>query len=400
MKRLEGKHILLGVTGSIAVYKACEMLRILQRLGAEVKVVMTAAAQKFVAPLTFETLSRHEVILQLFPEHRVVKTRHISVAEWADAVLVCPATANLVGKVASGIADDFLTTAIMASRAPVIFAPAMDYEMVQNPIYLSNCQRLKDLGYLFVATEEGDLASGAKGPGRLAEFHRILDVTKKAVLGSDSFTGKKVVVSAGPTREAIDPVRYISNHSTGKMGFALAEEAALRGADVTLISGPTQLQPFEGIDFIPIQTACEMAEAVHNTWSTADVLIMSAAVADYKPADASSQKLKKESVNYSLQLTRTEDILQSVSKKKEGKVLVGFALETEDGENRAQDKLKSKNLDLICLNHPDAGFGEETNQVSLIDKTGEIQSLEKMPKWQVAEQILNRVEKYLHSEDG
>ncbi|MFH1943457.1 MAG: bifunctional phosphopantothenoylcysteine decarboxylase/phosphopantothenate--cysteine ligase CoaBC, partial [bacterium] len=278
-KRLQNRRILLGVTGSIAAYKACEILRLLLREGAEVQVVMTSAAQRFVAPLSFETLSGHEVITELFPDHRVVKTRHVSVAEWAECILICPATANVVGKAASGIADDFLTTAVMASRSPVVFAPAMDFQMVQNPITVSNCEKLTALGYRFVSPESGELASGAKGPGRLAEPHRILASVKSVLLGTDRLKGKKVLVTAGPTREFLDPVRCLTNRSSGKMGYALAEEAALRGAEVTLVSGPASLTAFEGVRVERIQTAEEMALVVFKEWKRQDVLIMAAAVA-------------------------------------------------------------------------------------------------------------------------
>ena len=401
-KRLEGRRILLGVTGSIAAFKACEILRILQREGAEIRVVMTRAAQHFIDPLTFETLSGHEAITDLFPGNRVVKTRHISVAEWAECILICPATANVIGKVASGIADDFLTTAMMASRCPVIFAPAMDYQMVQNPIYLSNCEKLKGLGYKFIATEEGELASGAVGQGRLADYGRIFDGVKATLFGSDSLNGIKVLVTAGPTREALDPVRYLTNHSSGKMGYALAEEAVLRGAEVTLVSGPTDLRPAGSINLVKVKTAEEMAESVKMMWKHSEVLIMAAAVADYRPVERSSKKIKKAAASkWSLQLEKTEDILSNISKKKDGKIVVGFALETEDGEKRAKKKLVDKRLDLICLNNPleeGAGFGGDTNRITLIDREGRSESLPLLPKWEVAGKILDRVESFMEKD--
>ena len=400
-KRLEGKRILLGVSGSIAAFKACEVLRLLQRHGAEIRVVMTRAARHFIGPLTFETLSGYEVITDLFPRHRVVKTRHISIAEWAECILVCPATANVIGKVASGIADDFLTTAVMASRCPVIFAPAMDYQMVRNPIYLSNCEKLKDIGYKFIATEEGKLASGAEGQGRLADYGRILDGVKSALFGSDSLNGIKVLVTAGPTREALDPVRYLTNHSSGKMGYALAEEAVLRGAAVTLVSGPSEIQPVGNINLIKVESADEMAKAVKKAWKSCDVLLMAAAVADYRPVERSSQKIKKAAGEWSLQLEKTEDIVSSISQKKDGKIVVGFALETEDGENRAKKKLVDKRLDLICLNNPleeGAGFGGDTNRITLIDSMGHSESLPLMSKWEVAATILDKVESLMEKD--
>lgn len=400
-KRLEGRRILLGVSGSIAAFKACEVLRLLQRHGAEIRVVMTRAAQHFIGRLTFETLSGHEVITDLFPKHRVVKTRHISIAEWAECILICPATANVIGKVASGIADDFLTTTVMASRCPVIFAPAMDYQMVSNPIYLSNCKKLKDIGYKFIATEEGKLASGAEGQGRLADYGRIFDGVKSALFGSDSLNGIKILVTAGPTREALDPVRHLTNHSSGKMGYSLAEEAVLRGAEVTLVSGPTELRPVDGINLIKVESADEMARAVNKAWKSCHVLLMAAAVADYRPVERSSQKIKKAAGEWSLQLERTEDILSHVSKKKDEKIVVGFALETEDGENKAKQKLVDKRLDLICLNNPleeGAGFGGDTNRITLIDREGQSESLPLMPKWEVAGKILDRVESLMEKD--
>lgn len=400
-KRLQSQHILLGVTGSIAAYKACEVLRQLQREGADVRVVMTDSAQEFIGPLSFETLSGHEVITELFPRYRVVKTRHISVAEWANCILICPATANIIGKVASGIADDFLTTTVMASRSPVIFAPAMDYQMVQNRIYLSNCEKLKNEGYRFVESEEGDLASGARGPGRLADYDRILHGVKLALLGSESLKGKRILITAGPTQESLDPVRYLTNHSTGKMGYVLAEESVLRGAEVTLVSGPTYLQPIDGIIFKPVMTADEMSRIVLEEWERNDVLIMAAAVADYRPSETSPQKIKKGSGEWMLKLEPTRDILLQVSQKKAGGIFVGFALETEDEEARAKQKLNEKGLDLICLNNPlekGSGFGGDTNRVVLFDRRGNKDSLPLMPKWEVSQKILDRVEILLNQE--
>ena len=395
---MQDRRVLLGVAGSIAAYKACEVLRMLQREGAEVRVVMTKAAQKFVAPLSFETLSGDEVITELFPSHRVVKTRHVSMAEWAECILVCPATANVVGKVASGVADDFLTTVIMASRAPVVFVPAMDYQMVQNPVYLFNCEKLRQWGYGFVDSEERVLASGARGPGRLADYDRILDGVKSVLLGSDRLRGVRVLVTAGPTRESLDPVRYLTNRSSGKMGFALAEEAALRGAEVTLVSGPTTLRSFEGVRVRKVQTAEEMAATVEEAWKDHQVLLMAAAVADYRPAERHPQKIKKGDSEWLLPLERTEDVLTKVGKQK-GKIVVGFAVETEEGEKRAAQKLKEKGLALICLNNPleaGAGFDVDTNVVTFIDKKGKTESLPLMPKWKVAQKILDRVEAFLN----
>jgi phosphopantothenoylcysteine decarboxylase/phosphopantothenate--cysteine ligase len=397
-ERLENLRILLGVTGSIAAYKACEILRLLQKEGAEVRVVMTAAARRFVSPLTFETLSKQEVITELFPEGRVVKTRHIGAAEWAQCMLICPATLDCIGKVASGIADDFLTTAVSASRAPVLFAPAMDFEMAGNAIYLANCEKLRTLGYRFISPEEGELASGASGLGRLARPERILDAIRCTVLGTSTLKNRRILVTAGPTRESLDPVRYFSNHSSGKMGLAIAEEAFLRGAQVTLVSGPTIFRCMDGIRQIQIQTAKEMAEAVHQEWKHSDVLVMAAAVADYRPESASNQKIKKNRSGITLRLESTEDILMSAASTKGSRIVVGFALETENGVDNAFQKLQEKKLDLICLNNPLAdgsGFGSDTNQITLIDGNRNIRELSVLPKWEAARHLLDAVENFL-----
>ncbi|MBN2028980.1 bifunctional phosphopantothenoylcysteine decarboxylase/phosphopantothenate--cysteine ligase CoaBC [bacterium] len=393
-KRLEKRHILLGITGSIAAYKVCEVLRLLQHQGAEIQVVMTESAQHFITPLTFETLSDHEVITDLFPSHRTVKTRHVSMAEWADCILICPATANIIGKIASGIADDFLSTVVMASRSPVLFAPAMDYQMVRNSIYLSNCEKLEKLGYRFISPEEGELASGAVGPGRLADIRRIIESVKKALLGSDNLKQVRILVTAGPTQEFLDPVRYLTNPSSGKMGYAIAEEASLRGADVTLISGPTDLQTFQNIRLIEIKTAEELARVTKKEWKDHQVLIMAAAVADFRPLKLSRKKIKKETAEWVLQLEQTEDILKSIGEKKGDRIVVGFALETENAERHAIQKLHNKKCDLICLNNPDgpgSGFGQDTNRITLIDAKENVEHLLLMEKWQVAQHILDRV---------
>lgn len=396
-KRLDGKHILLGITGSIAAYKAVDVLRRLQKEGAEVRVVMTEATQKFIAPLTFETLTGAEVVTTMFPAQRTIRTRHVKWAEWADCLLICPATANLVGKIASGIADDFLSTIVMASRAPVIIAPAMDYEMVQNRIYLDNCKKLTDYGYIFVDTQEGELASGAVGPGRLAEPPAILDSVYGAILGNETWKGKKVLVSAGPTREALDPVRYLTNHSSGKMGFAMAEAAFLRGAEVTLVSGPTDLRVRKEIERIDVVTASEMTDAILSRWPEQDILIMSAAVSDFAPIETSGQKIKKGDT-LQIALKKTTDILGALAEHPHQGIKVGFALETENGEANALEKLKSKKLDLICLNQPDGkttGFGTETNQITLLDKTGSRNVLPLMTKWAAAEAILDHIDSWV-----
>jgi phosphopantothenoylcysteine decarboxylase/phosphopantothenate--cysteine ligase len=393
-KRLEGKSVLLGVTGSIAAYKACEVLRALQREGADVRVLMTEAARRFVAPLTFETLSGHEVITELFPDHRTVTTRHIAVAEWADCILVCPATANAVGKAASGIADDFLSTVILAARSRVVFAPAMDFRMVTNPVYLENCRKLISLGFGFVQPQEGHLASGATGSGRLADTDSIMDGVRSALLGSSRLSGRLILVTAGPTREPVDPVRCLTNRSSGKMGFALAESAALRGASVTLVAGPVPLHPFMGIKTVRVETAAEMAEAILSEWPSHDALVMAAAVADFRLKKNPKNKIKK-SDTLTLELEATRDILSACGRNKGARIAVGFALETENGVENAREKLQSKNLDLICLNDPSepgSGFDSDTNRVICIDRDGKAEEWPLLPKWSVSDRIMDRLE--------
>ena len=394
-ERLLNKKVLLGVTGSIAAYKACTVLRTLQSLGAEVKVVMTESAQKFITPLTFETLTQNEVVTELFPSNRTVKTRHISYAEWADLILVCPATANIIGKVASGIADDFLTTVIMASRVPVMFAPAMDVHMVNNKIYSTNCKKLAALDYIFLPTAQGKLASGLSGQGRLVDHHLIVNHVIKAVLGNTHLKGKKVLVTAGPTREYLDPIRYISNQSSGKMGYALAEAAVLRGAEVCLISGPSQLTPMDYIDYIEVETSEQMAAAVFKQYEDCHAVIMAAAVADFTSGRISQHKIKKKSEEFNLKLKKTVDILSQLGENKKGRILVGFSLETDNGEQNSIMKLQQKNLDMICLNNPryeQGCIGTETNKITLCYPHKKNKELPEMPKWQAAEKILDEIE--------
>ncbi len=398
MKRLDDRRILLGVTGSIAAYKACGFLRLLKKEGADVRVVMTEAATHFVHPLTFETLSGNEVILGLFPEHRVVKTRHISTAEWAECILVCPATANSIGKMASGIADDFLSTMVMASRSPVLLAPAMDARMVRHPAYVQNCLKLKSFGYRFIEPESGELASGLAGCGRLAGFDRILHAVRMVLLGTDGLKDKRILVTAGPTREPVDPVRFISNRSSGKMGFALAEEACMRGARVTLVHGNASFRAPEGVRTIVCETAGDMSDTVKAEWPGHDILAMAAAVADYRPDSVAEQKIKKNGDRFVLGLEKTADILQEAAAEKAGRLVVGFALETENGEKNALEKMTKKNLDLVCLNSPfDAGSGFETDttQITLFDRSGGKTPLPLLPKREAAARIWDAVEKLL-----
>ena len=383
------------MTGGIAAYKACDVLRRLQREGAEVRVAMTTSAKKFVTPLTFETLSRNEVACEMFPARRTVVTRHVNWAEWAECILVCPATLNCMGKAASGIADDFLTTTIAAARCPVVYAPAMDLQMAANAVFLANCEKLKALGNGIVMHESGELASGAEGPGRLARPERILDGVRTALLGSKRLKGFKVLVTAGPTVEPIDPVRFISNRSSGKMGLALAEEASLRGAGVTLVSGARFAHVMDGIQFLHADSASGMADTVRSEWERHDVLIAAAAVADYRPVAVSARKIKKGPEEMVLNLERTVDIVREAAAVKGDRIVIGFALETENGVENALLKLKDKNLDMVCLNHalePGAGFGTDTNRITLIGRDRQVVDLPLLPKWEAARSILDAVE--------
>lgn len=399
---LAGKHILLGVTGGIAAYKSAWLVREFVKAGAEVQVVMTRAATQFVTPLTLSTLSRREVIVEMFspsPDQTTAQwTKHIDLALWGDVMLIAPATANTIAKIAHGLADDFLSTLVLAIRCPLMLAPSMDVDMLQNEITQRNISSLKETGCFIVDPEAGELASGLTGPGRLPE----LDVLIKAVDGllekiHLDLQGKRVLVTAGPTQEPIDPVRYIANRSSGKMGFAIARAAALRGAEVTLVSGPVTLKTPRNTTRIDVNTAVEMKLAVEKEFPSADVVIMSAAVADFAPAALEQQKIKRNAhagEDYTVQLRRNPDILKSLGEKKTRQVLVGFALETENGVANAREKLSSKRLDAIVLNNPNdegAAFGTDTNIVTVITAAGKVEQLPRMSKFDVANELLNRV---------
>jgi phosphopantothenoylcysteine decarboxylase/phosphopantothenate--cysteine ligase len=391
---LSGRRIILGVTGGIAAYKACEIVRGLKKRGAEVIVIMTASAQKFVTPLTFETLSENEVIAEMFPAQKVVKTRHISLAQWPDLFLIAPATANLIGKIASGICDDILTTVLSSTKAPILLSPSMNVNMYENPILQENIKKLKGYGYIFIEPEVGDLACGTIGKGRLPAVEIILKEVEKILAKKKDLEGKSILITAGRTEEPIDPVRFLSNRSSGKMGYALAEEAKERGANVTLISGPASLPPPVNINFVQVKTGQEMFEAVKKHFAKTDCLIMTAAVSDFSPALYQTAKIKKEEKELVLKLKPSVDILKEMGKRKGKKVLVGFSLETENEIPNAKNKLKEKNLDLIAVNNPkepNAGFEVDTNIVTLIDKKGKVEKLPLLPKREVAEKILDKV---------
>jgi phosphopantothenoylcysteine decarboxylase/phosphopantothenate--cysteine ligase len=399
---LKGKHIILGVTGGIAAYKMPWLVREFIKGGADVQVVMTRNATQFVTPLTFATLSKREVIVEMFPSNpdqaTMQWTRHIDLALWADMMLVAPATANTIAKIAHGMADDFLSTIVLALRCPLAIAPAMDLDMYQNETTQRNIDALSETGCFIIPPETGELASGLSGPGRLPEPDKLLALVESILEKShQDLKDKRVLVTAGPTREPIDPVRYVGNRSSGKMGFALANAAAQRGAQVTLISGPVMLKTPRNVRRIDVQTACEMLEATQKEFTLSDVVVMAAAVADYAPSTQAEQKLKREahpSETFTLTLKRNPDILKSLGEQKTMQVLVGFALETNDGIVNAQKKLKSKNLDAIVLNNPleeGAGFETETNIVTVITADGTMAELPKMSKFDVANEILNRV---------
>lgn len=403
---LKNKHIVLGVTGGIAAYKSCYLVREFKKAGADVKVIMTEAATKFVTPLTFSTLSEHETAVDLWDKNQSTKseigTRHIDLATWADVFLVAPASAHTVAKMTYGLADNLLTVIALACRAPIVLAPTMDADMFLNETTQKNLTILRERGFFVIPPAEGEHASGLHGPGRLPEIETIVQYVD-GVLGKShqDLQSVPVLVTAGPTFEPIDPVRFIGNRSSGKMGFALARAAAMRGATVTLVSGPAHLETPRHVHRIDVATAAEMQKAVLEHAPEAKVIIMAAAVSDFRPEKPSGQKIKKDEAGDApvVRLTRSADILKSLGQKKNGGVLVGFALESEHEIEHAREKLKQKNLDLIVLNSlkdEGAGFGIDTNIVTIIDTDGKEERLPKMSKFDVANSILDRVSARLH----
>ena len=396
---LIGKRIVLGVTGSIAAYKAVSLLRTLLREGATVQVVMTQSATKFVTPLTFEVLSGHPVSTDVFKAHQEMK--HLSLPEQADAIVIAPATANCLAKSALGLGDDLLSTMLLTAQCPLILAPAMDGGMWMHPSVTEHVRTLRARGTTVVDPEEGPLASGRIGQGRLAEESRILEAIHAALAPQRDWQGHRILVSAGPTQEPIDPVRFISNRSSGKMGYAIAEAAQARGAQVVLVTGPTALLAPRGVEIVSVATAEEMTKALsaHLAWSTA--VIMAAAVADFRPKNPALQKMKKqERTDQTLDLERTTDILASLSAQRTTQLMVGFAAETTDLIAHAKDKLQAKGLDLIVANNVStegAGFGSDRNAATLIDRQGAITELPLMPKQALADAILNRAQELLRN---
>lgn len=387
-------NVIVGVTGGIAAYKAAELVSLLGKQGHDVRCIMTEAAKQFITPLTLQTLSGNPVYTELFalsqdPEWNV---EHIGLAHWADCMLIVPATADFIGKVANGMADDLLSTCVMATSVPVYFAPAMNDQMYANPIVQRNIELLQAAGYRFIDPVDGNLACGTSGKGKLAAPAKMVDVIND--LREQDLAGMRFVITAGPTREALDPVRFLTNHSSGKMGYALARQAAHRGADVVLISGPVQLEVPNGVTCIPVVTAQQMFEVVQEQYADADVIIKAAAVADYRPKTIATQKIKKTDEDFVLPLERNVDILAWLGKHKTKQILVGFAAETNDIEQNAIGKLQRKNLDFIAANDVSAshsGFGKDTNQVTLYGADGSVIAFPILSKEETADRILDQI---------
>ncbi|BDG48101.1 bifunctional phosphopantothenoylcysteine decarboxylase/phosphopantothenate--cysteine ligase CoaBC [Parageobacillus sp. KH3-4] len=395
------KNILLCVTGGIAAYKAAALTSQLTQRGANVKVMMSESACKFITPLTFQALSRNEVYIDTFDEKNPAVIAHIDVADWADLVLVAPATANTIGKLAHGIADNMITTTLLATKAPVWIAPAMNVHMYEHPAVQANIETLYRFGYRFIEPSEGYLACGYVGKGRLEEPEKIIENIEAYFASRTPFLkGKKVLVTAGPTREKLDPVRFFSNRSTGKMGYAIAEAAARFGAEVTLVSGPTELEAPANVETVRVESAQEMYEAVMERFPHVDIVIKAAAVADYRPKHVFAKKMKKQPGDYVIEMERTTDILKTLGEQKTSQILVGFAAETDHVEEYAKQKLESKQLDMVVANNVSeegAGFAGDTNIVTIFKRDGSVRSLPLLPKKQVAEEILKEIYQYIEA---
>lgn len=390
---LNGKEIVLGVTGGIAAYKAVELLRLLTKAGANVHVIMTHGATEFVTPLTFQTLSMNPVHTELFNLISEQEIGHISLADRADLFIIAPATANLIGKIANGIADDMLTTTVMAAKAPVLIAPAMNVNMYENPIYRENEEKLRRLGYLFSEPVSGPLACGWEGKGKMQDPQAIFEQAL-SILAKKDLEGENVLITAGPTREELDPIRFISNHSSGKMGYAIARAARLRGARVTLVTGPTCMDAPWGMEVVRVTSAGEMRDAVLSRVEESTVIIKAAAVADYRPRLRYKGKIKKSDEPMVVEMVKNPDILAEVGRIKGAKTLVGFAAETGDLVENARKKLNEKNLDMVVANdvtQPGAGFNTDTNIARLLFRDGRMEELPLMEKEELADVILDRV---------
>ena len=390
---LTGKTVLLGVSGGIACYKAAQLASDLVKQHANVHVVMTRNAAEFITPLTFEALTGNRPVLDTFDRNFPHEVKHISLAEQADLVLIAPATANVLAKLAHGLADDMLTTTVLACRCPKLAAPAMNTAMYENPVTQDNLAALRRYGWEILEPDAGRLACGAYGRGKLPDPERLLEAVLHRISHTQDMTGLHVLVTAGPTQEALDPVRYLTNHSTGKMGYAVARAAAMRGAEVTLIHGPTALQPVRFTEDVPITTAQQMYEAVTSRFDEMDVLVMAAAVADYRPAAVADDKIKKKDGDLSIAVERTPDILGTIGPKKKGQFLCGFSMETRDMLANSSAKLEKKNLDMVVANNlkvAGAGFGVDTNVVTFITPDG-ARELPLMSKDDVADAILDEI---------
>ena len=405
---MRGKHVLVGVTGGIAAYKVGYLIRELIKSGADVKVMMTEAGTRFVTPLTFSALSKNPVFTDLWSSNQSsdsdISTQHIDLANWADVLVLAPASANTIAKLTYGISDNLLTVVSLATARPIILAPTMDAEMYCNAVTQKNLTLLKERGYFIIPPAEGELASGLSGPGRLPEIKILIETIEKVLVHStQDFKKKRILVTAGPTFEAIDPVRFVGNHSSGKMGFAIANAAAQRGADVTLIAGPVVRETPRNVKRIDVESAEEMLSAVLAQTKKTDAVIMAAAVADFTPVHPARHKIKKQLDTEKLELVlkATTDILATLGKKKRRMVLVGFALETKDERTGANNKLQKKNLDLIVLNsfnEKNRVFGSDVNTVTLIDNRGNAEKLPMLPKFDIANKILDKVKPLIEAQ--
>lgn len=391
---LKGKTIVLGVTGSIAAYKIAGLASMLVKQHADVHVIMTQNACHFINPITFETLTHHKCLVDTFDRNFEFKVEHVSLAKAADMFLIAPATANVIGKLANGICDDMLTTTVCATRKPVYISPAMNTGMFENPIVQDNLKKLSSFGYHIIEPATGRLACGDVGKGKMPSEEELFQTILRAIAREKDLLGKRVLITAGPTQEAIDPVRYITNHSSGKMGYAIAKMALLRGAQVTLVSGPVSITAFPGIEVVDVTSAEEMYDAVTSRSQEADIIIMCSAVADYTPATYSDQKVKKHDSSLSIPLRRTKDILQQLGETKpSGQILVGFSMETENLIENSQAKLLKKNADVICANSistGETGFAVDTNKVTMIFRN-HIKELPLCSKEETADLILNEI---------
>ena len=391
---LNGKTIVLGVTGSIAAYKIAGLASMLVKQHADVHVIMTKNACNFINPITFETLTKHKCLVDTFDRNFEFSVKHVSLAQAADVFLIAPASANVIGKIANGICDDMLTTTVCATRKPVLISPAMNTGMFENPIVQDNLKKLARFGYRIIQPAVGRLACGDVGAGKMPSEEELFNNILLAIAKEKDLKGKRLLISAGPTQEAIDPVRYITNHSSGKMGYALAKMAKLRGADVTLVSGPVSITAFPGIEVVDVTSAADMYDAITTRSSQADIVVMCSAVADYTPTLYSEQKVKKSEGDMSIALSRTKDILKNLGEnKREGQIVVGFSMETENLIENSQAKLQKKNVDMICANSistDKTGFGVDTNKVTLIFKN-HVEELPLCSKEETADMILDQI---------